>query len=166
MYRIRKIVSAFTLVGIVFHEFGHKIFCDLTGVRIYKVCYYRFGNPPGYVIHERPKNFFQSFFISIGPFLTGTLMSLLFFRISCSFTAGQWQKYFFIWLGASIAFHSFPSSADAKGLWNATNRHVGRNLLAIVGYPFALLIWIANALLFFWFDLGYAILLFFLSGSV
>lgn len=165
MQRLREIISAVTFVGIIFHEFGHKLFCNLTGVKVIKVCYFRFGNPPGYVIHERAKNFVQSFFISVGPFISGTFFALLFFEISKSLAPDLWQKYFFIWLGGSVAINSFPSSTDAKGLWKDSNRHLTRNALAIIGYPFALLIWIADALKVVWFDLIYTFLLYYLLNS-
>ena len=162
MQRLRKIISAITFIGVIFHEFGHKLFCNLTGVKIIKVCYFRFGNPAGYVVHKRPKKFYKSFLISVGPFISGVFFTLSFFEISKSLASGLWQKYFFIWLGASVAINSFPSSVDAKALWTATNRHIRTNILAIIGYPFALLIWIANALRTVWFDVIYVVLLYFL----
>jgi hypothetical protein len=160
MHRLRKIISAITFVGVIFHELGHKLFCNLTGVKVLKVCYFRFGNPSGYVIHERTKNFVQSFFISVGPFISGTFFAVLFFEISEIFTPDRWQKYFFIWLGGSVAINSFPSSIDAKSLWRDTNRHIQNNILAITGYPFVLLIWLANRLTVIWFDVIYAILVY------
>jgi len=162
MIRIRQIISAITFAGVIFHEFGHKLFCNLTGVKVIKVCYFRIGNPAGYVVHERAKNFIQSFLISLGPFISGTFFAVLFFEISKTFTLDLWQKYFFVWLGGSVAINSFPSSTDAKSLWRNTNRHIRNNILAIIGYPFVLLIWLANALTIVWFDVIYTILLYYM----
>jgi hypothetical protein len=102
----------------------------------------------------------QSFFISVGPFISGTFFAVLFFGISEIFTPDRWQKYFFMWLVGSVAINSFPGSVDAKGLWTATNRHIRTNILAIIGYPFAVLVWIADALRVVWFDVIYTILLY------
>jgi len=160
MQKLRKIVSAITFIGVIFHEFGHKLFCNLTGVKVIKVCYFRIGNPAGYVIHEKTRNFIQSFFISVGPLLSGAFFAVLFFEISKTFTPDIWQKYFFMWLGGSVAVNSFPSSADAKSLWRDTNWHIQNNILAIIGYPFVFLIWLANRLTAILFDIIYAILLY------
>ena len=160
--QLRGIISAITFIGVVFHEYGHKLFCNLTGVKVIKVCYFRFGNPAGYVIHERPTNFVQSFLIAVGPFISGAFFTLLFYFISKSFTWQDWQKYLFLWLGISVAVNSFPSDKDADGLWKETNRHIFKNILAIIGYPFAFIIWLANSLHVIWFDLIYAGFLYYL----
>lgn len=160
MRSLRRFISAITFAGVVFHEFGHKLFCDLTGVKVYRVCYFRFGNPAGYVVHERTKIFFQSFFIAVGPFISGTLFALLFFFIAENQTSVNWQQVLFIWLGFSVALNAFPSDTDAKSLWRDSNRQISSNLLAVIGYPFAIFIWIVNALSILWIDLIYAFLLY------
>lgn len=160
--QLREIISAITFIGVVFHELGHQLFCNFTGVRVNKVCYFRFGNPSGYVIHERPKKFYQSFLITAGPFISGAFFALLFYYLSKSFTWQEWQKYLFIWLGASVAINSFPSDTDATGLWKETNRHILKNFLAVIGYPLSVIIWLANSLQIFWIDLIYAGFLYYL----
>lgn len=162
MATLRETVSALTFVGVIFHEFGHQVFCNLTGVRVQKVCYFRFGNPSGYVIHERPKKFYQSFLIAVGPFISGAFFSMLFYYLSKTFTWQEWQKYLLIWLGASVAISSFPSDTDALNLWKDTNRHIFKNLLALIGYPVTIVLWIANSLTVVWFDLFYAGFLYYL----
>lgn len=160
MNNLRKIVSVLTLTGVVFHEFGHQIFCLLTGVKVHKVCYFRFGNPSGYVVHDWPKFFIQSFLITVGPFLTGTLFAIFFFHISNNVVGDVWQRILFIWLGGSTAIHAFPSDVDAKSLWENTNRQISRSLLALLGYPVVFVIWLVNRLKFVWFDLIYTVLLY------
>lgn len=162
MATLREIISLITFIGVVFHELGHQLFCHLTGVKVHKVCYFRFGNPSGYVIHERPKQFFQSFLIAVGPFISGALFSALFYFLSKSYSWQEWQKYLLIWLGFSVAVNSFPSDTDADNLWKETNRHIFKNLLAIIGYPITILLWLANSLTVIWFDLIYAGLLYYL----
>jgi len=159
---LRKFISAITFIGVVFHELGHKLFCNLTGVKVVKVCYFRLGNPSGYVIHERPKTFTQSFLIAVGPLLSGAVFSIVFYYFSKSFSWQEWQKYLFLWLGSSVAVNSFPSDKDANDLWKDTNRHIAHNLLAIFGYPFAVILWITNSLNIIFFNLVYAGLLYYL----
>lgn len=166
MSSLRKIFSVLTFTGVIFHEFGHKFFCHLTTVKVVKVCYFRFGNPAGYVIHERPKNFFQSFFITVGPFISGTFFALIFFYLAEYKMPVTWQKIVSDWLGFSVAFNAFPSDTDAKNLWRDTNRTITSNLLAIIGYPFAIIIWLVNAFSILWIDLIYAFFLYLLVNPI
>jgi hypothetical protein len=41
--------------GIIVHELSHAIFCILSGVRIFRMKVFGFGNPPGYVEHAEPE---------------------------------------------------------------------------------------------------------------
>jgi len=79
---INEIFSLISLPGVVFHEFGHEMFCYFTGVKVIKVCYFQFKNPAGYVLHFKPKKYYQSFLISVGPFILGLIFSIFFFLIS------------------------------------------------------------------------------------
>src|SRR3989338_4360247 len=58
------------------------------------------------------------------------------------------------------AVNCFPSGHDAKALWLETGRHAKTNSLALIGYPFAAIIWIADKLRIIWFDLIYAAILY------
>lgn len=164
---VAEIISLLSFPGVVFHELGHQIFCNISKVRVIKVCYFKFGNPAGYVIHESPRKFAQAFFISVGPFIIGTLFSIIFFLISRYFSSSnQLLEILFIWLGASVAMNCFPSTQDAKVLFKETNRHIFRNPLAIIGYPFVLIIFIFRLLQIFLFDLIYAFGLYILSDLI
>ncbi|MEM5799480.1 MAG: metalloprotease family protein [Candidatus Aenigmatarchaeota archaeon] len=156
---IKNILNFITIPGVIIHEYGHKLFCDLAKVRVKKVCYFRFGDPVGYVIHEQPKNFFQTLLIVFGPFIFGTFFAVICYLYSY-FYKGEISEAIFIWLGFSAAYNSFPSDADAKVLWNETNRYIRNNILAIIGYPFSLFIWLQNKLSYIYFDVIYAVLIY------
>ena len=149
------LISIITFPGVMIHELGHKIFCQLLGVKVHKVCYFRFKNPCGYVIHDMPQKFIQTFLITVGPLIVNSLAAILTF-ILAKFSGNG----LLVWLGFSIGMHSFPSSGDAKSLWKESNRHIKNNFLAVIGYPFAILIWIASLLSIIWFDFIYAGLLY------
>lgn len=164
---IQEIFSLISFPGVVFHELGHEVFCRWSKVKIIKVCYFQFKNPPGYVIHAEPNKYYQAFLISVGPFISGTIFSLVFFMLSKYFsTNSQLLELLFIWLGGSIAMNSFPSTQDAKVLFKETNKHILRNPLVIIGYPFVLIIFIFGILEMFWFDLIYAFVLYLLSSFI
>lgn len=149
------IISILTFPGVIFHELGHQIFCRLTGVRVHEVKYFRLGNPAGYVVHEQPQRFTQSFFITVGPLISGTLFALAFFWLSSRF-----DSLFFMWLGVSAGMHCFPSDSDNQLLSDETSKHIKTNIFAAIGYPFILVFFFANLLRFFWFDLIYALCLY------
>jgi hypothetical protein len=141
--------------GIVAHEFGHKLFCDMFGVKVHKVCYFSFKDPPGFVVHEQPKSFVQTFFITVGPFIFNTLLAVLL----AIFSLQQPIPIMILlaWLSVSVAMQSFPSKGDARSLWAETKRHMRNNILSIVGFPISGLIMLINIFRSFWFDLAYGL---------
>ncbi|MDO8499717.1 MAG: metalloprotease family protein [bacterium] len=155
-----SLISILTFPGVIIHEAGHKIFCEMTGVKVFKTRYFKFGNPAGYVIHADPNGFIQSFFITAGPFIVGTLVALLFFIFSKAVPDGSYYKYVLIWLGGAVGMHAFPSPADAKVLWRSTNERVWHNPFVICGYPFVFILWIFSVIRATWSDLLYAVILY------
>lgn len=59
------LISLLTFPGVIIHEWAHKKFCEWLGILVHKVVYFRFGNPAGYVLHEPPKTYKQTFWISV-----------------------------------------------------------------------------------------------------
>src|SRR5579859_7550774 len=105
------IISWLTFPGVMVHELAHKIFCHLTGTKVVKVCYFRLGNPAGYVIHERPTSTWKHILIGIGPLfvnsIAGFLVALLALPLKGPY--GDSDPYIAVmWLAVSIAMHSFP----------------------------------------------------------
>jgi hypothetical protein len=151
-----------TFPGVIVHEAAHLIFCRLSGLAVFAVCFFRFGNPAGYVVHEPPKSYSASFAVSMGPFLVNSFLCV----VVCS--AGLlpvWElklpdpfAYFFLWLGLSIGMHAFPSTTDLKPLFQGALPAVrSGNPLAVLGLPLLALLWVGNLLRFFWIDLFYGI---------
>src|SRR5574344_1443846 len=101
-----------TFPGVIIHEWAHKIFCQLSGLKVVKAVYFRFGNPSGYVIHEAPHNYFQSFFVATGPIIFNSILSVGFSYAFFWLTPGSYWRFIFLWLAFSIAAHAFPSEQD------------------------------------------------------
>lgn len=152
------IISLLTFPGIVVHELAHKIFCNIARVQVYKVCYFRLGNPSGFVIHEPAGSYGKALLIDIAPFLINTLISLLLFTIAINLPSSQ-VAYLLYWLGISIAMHSFPSNSDADNIWNQSKSSWKKNPLALIGFPIVGTIKLATFFSMIWFDLIYAIAL-------
>jgi|SRR6185437_1044322 len=117
------IISAITFPGVIVHEFAHQLFCYLMRVPIIQVCYFRFGNPAGFVRHEIPNNKWKQVLISVGPFFVNTILGfLIVFPVAIpaiKFHEGTPLEYLSIYLGVSIAMHAFPSRGDADSMWSS-----------------------------------------------
>lgn len=164
---IQEIISVLSFPGVVFHELGHELFCRWSKVKVIKVCYFQFKNPAGYVIHSEPQKYYQAFLISVGPLIFGTLFSIIFFLMSKYFSNNnQLLEILFIWLGGSLAMNCFPSTQDAKVLFQETNKHILRNLFVIIGYPFVLIIFLFGLLKTLWIDLLYGFVLYFIASFI
>lgn len=156
------IISLVTFPGVIAHEIAHKFFCDLAGVRVYDVCYFRIGDPAGFVVHGDTRNLRNSFFISIGPLLVNTVLCALltFSGIFPLIILGA-EKYnhifiLLLWVGYSIGMHAFPSNEDADN-FILDVESMGAGIFYWMSMVFVGLINIANVFRFIWFDLIYAV---------
>jgi len=159
------IVSWITFPGVIVHELAHKIFCHLTGTRVVQVCYFRLGNPAGYVIHEQPTSVWKHILIGIGPFFLNTILGLVLGLMALALKHAMHQENFafglLVWLAISIAMHSFPSSGDAKSIWRAVWERQSPILAKIVASPLVAVIFIGAIGSIFWLDLAYGFLIVF-----
>jgi hypothetical protein len=157
------VIAALTFPGVIIHESAHLFFCKLFKLHVYDVCFFRLGNPAGYVLHQRTDNFTALFFVGMGPFFVNTLLCVIF--CSAAFLP-VWElkvdnplAYFFYWLGLSIGMHAFPSTADLTNIWELAPERARRgNILAILSYPLAGVLMLLNFGRIVWADLGYGIL--------
>ena len=158
------VIAILTFPGVIVHEAAHMLFCRLRRVAIFDACFFRFGNPVGYVVHENAKDFTTMFLIAVGPFIVNSLLCMVICLpvIAPTQLFGRFDplSYVLLWIGLSIGMHAFPSTQDARVLWSAARTGAKRGSpLAIVSFPLVVAIYIANILSFFWFDYiyGYAI---------
>jgi hypothetical protein len=154
-----KYIALATFPGVIIHELGHRIACKLAGVQVYETCYFRFGNPAGYVIHEPTARYAGTFLITVAPFLFNSTIAILMFFIAPHTSV---LGVLFYWLGFSIGMHAFPSPGDSSSLWQHSIYIWRQNPIALLGFPIVILIVLANILSVIWFDLIYAVLLLFL----
>jgi hypothetical protein len=154
------IIAVLTFPGVIVHEAAHMLFCRIGKVGILDVCFFRVGNPAGYVVHEEIKNFNLAFFVSVGPLIVNSLLCVFIcfpaFLPVRVFDLTDIPSYVMLWLGVSIGMHAFPSIQDAAILWKEASKAVKSfNPLAIVSFPLVGLIMIANLLSVIWFDAIY-----------
>jgi len=155
------IITIATFPGILIHELAHMLVCRLLRVRVMKVCYFRFSNPHGYVIHERPSSVLADVAIGFGPLLINTLAGAV-IALPGAMTArrleiGTRLDYILLWLGISIAMHSFPSTGDAKSIWQGIWRSKSGFLARLIALPFVIVIYIGAMGSIIWLDLIYGV---------
>jgi len=159
LFRVLSILA--TLPGIPVHELGHQLFCHLTGTRVIRVRYLRFGIPPGYVEHERPRSAWRHLLIGLGP---------LFFNTALGFGLGWlvvdhripgasiWTRQVIpLWLAVAFASQAFPSFGDAEAALDAVWRRGGGFLAKLFGTPVALLMFVGAFLANLGLDLIYGL---------
>ncbi len=152
------IISMLTFPGVILHEASHLLACKLCKIKVHKVCYFRFGNPAGYVIHEQTSNSGQQIFISIAPFLFSTFIGIaLGLFVIANLNPDMTIVQILVgWLGVSIAMHAFPSTGDAKSLWKTVWKRKTNVLLKICSIPLVSVIYLINIGSIFFADLVFA----------
>lgn len=158
------VIAVLTFPGIIVHEAAHFLFCRITGLAVLDVCYFRMGDPSGYVVHEGTESFGKTFLVGMGPFFVNSVLCIAFCLGS---VIPVWElevvnpvAWFFMWLGLSIGMHAFPSSHDLASIWNMALPAARRgNVLAIVSYPLIGILYVAGFLRVVWADLGYGLLI-------
>ena len=159
------LISILTFPGVIVHEIAHQIFCRICRVSVFEVCYFRRGNPAGYVVHEEPKNSRDNVIIGIGPFLINTIVGALIafpaaipiLKFGPNYSLSAIGNCFLIWIGVSIAMHSFPSTGNAKNIWQSIKSEETSLLTKIIGTPIVMLIYIGAAGSVIWLDLIYGV---------
>ncbi len=156
------VISIVTFPGIVVHEFAHQIFCRLLRIPVFRVVYFRVGNPCGYVEHEASQDPLKVFLTSTGPFFINTLLGILILT-PVAVPVLKFREYAdplnlpLAWLGFSTLMHAFPSTGDAGNMVEQIlkNKNVGI-LPRILSAPVIGLIYLGAFGSIFWLDLVYA----------
>jgi hypothetical protein len=155
------LISIVTFPGVIVHEFAHQLFCRFFRTAVLDVCYFRVGNPAGYVVHEHPRKASQQIWIGIGPFFVNTVIGALIALPAAipviRFESTSILDYILIWLGVSIAMHSFPSTGDAKNIWESLKSQETTWITKIIVAPLVGLIYLGAIGSFFWLDFFYGI---------
>lgn len=155
------VISIVTFPGVIVHEIAHQLMCRLFRVAVFDVCYFRFGNPAGYVIHEAPHSPYQNLMIGIGPFLINTIVGALIALPAAlpvmDLGSSEPIHFLLLWLGISITMHAFPSTVDAKSIWDSANAPGTSCLARVVAVPIVALIYIGAIGSIFWLDAIYGI---------
>jgi hypothetical protein len=152
------LIAIVTFPGIIIHEWAHKFSCDIAHVPVHKTCYFRLGNPAGYVVHGPVHNYGQAVLITTAPFTVNTFIAVIAFLAAVNITDTVTCSILY-WFGIAVAMHSFPSREDAGNLWHYTRSALKRNPLVLFMLPLVGIIKLAGLLKAVWFDLLYSVAL-------
>lgn len=157
------LISLITFPGVIVHEAAHQFFCRVCRVPVLEVCYFRVGNPSGYVAHEVVTSPLKNYLISMGPFFFNTIVGAAII-FPAAIEVIEFQNYtnplslVLAWLGVSILMHSFPSTGDAQSLYESVIKNPSVNIFAkILVLPFVGLIYLGAFGSIIWLDLLYAL---------
>ena len=153
------LISVLTFPGVIVHELAHQVLCKLTGTPVFKVCYFRLGNPAGFVIHGRPDSVWHHILIGIGPLFVNTLLGLALglaaFGLHTDVDHLTWPVGVLLWLAVSIAMHSFPSTGDARSIWRSVWSPGSPVTAKLIGTPLVAIIFLGALGSIFWLDAIY-----------
>ncbi|MDE6570823.1 MAG: DUF3267 domain-containing protein [Alphaproteobacteria bacterium] len=154
-----QVISLISFMGIVVHEWAHKMACHLLGIRVISVKYFSLSG--GYVRHEKVTQPRASICIALAPLVVNTLVALFMGCILAAMTYWDmhvgWVHALIIYIGVTVGMHAFPSRQDMNNFVELTAelRRRNLNILArIMGGFFSVL----RALSFFWVDIWIAML--------
>lgn len=137
MRLISQLFVLLTAPGIIIHEIAHAEFCRYFRIPVTEACYLQLKNPPGYVIHAKPKRYTVAIFVSLAPLILNVIVAIIcgwIFAVntlpvgSIETLLNRPQKTLIVpfltgWIGLSAGFHALPSDQDATTLWGHTREN-------------------------------------------
>lgn len=156
-----QLIALLTFPGVIVHELAHLLFCKILNVKVIEVCFFRVEKTPGYVIHESSTNPWKVLGISIGPLLLNTITGGM-IGLSAAVPAYEFGDFRFtdaivVWLGISIAMHSFPSQTDAYSLRHFVKSNPVSAGIKYFFVPVSYFLQTCAALSVIWLDFGYGV---------
>ncbi len=160
-FLLRILLDLASIPGVIAHELGHQVACWLTGTRVREVCYFRFGLPPGYVVHDRPATIWRHLIVASGPFALNTLLGL-----GLGWLARQghswvrdpfWTRVVLTWLAVAVAMHAFPSLTDANNVMEDIWRKGVRWYVRLLATPLGGLLYLGAFAGWIWLDLAWGL---------
>jgi len=110
---------------------AHKLFCDWTGVKVREAKYFKFRNvlsfrsaAAGWVIHESPSTWAQTFWISVGPLVVNSFACIGLAFLYAQAQPDSFLAYLLGWVAISTGTHAFPSDADASNVLTRSKQNL------------------------------------------
>ena len=156
--------------GVVAHEFAHWLACKLTGTRVHEVCWFQFGDPAGYVVHDRARSASAGVVIGFAPTIVNVLIGgFIAYRpafILLTTARWSWGDALLFALGFVVALRAFPSRADAKAMWQAARAARFGAVKAVFVAPLWLLVHALSLGSRLWLDAAFALVVCFAAPAL
>lgn len=159
------VIKVLTFPGLIVDAFVNEKLCNYLNLEILGVNYLAIGENQHPVMHDFPKTYVNTITIAFVPFLLMSIFAIFLFYFSQLFSDYSYIyiELFFIWLGVSMAVHSFPNPVIGDMLWDKSLKETKKgNYIAVLGLPLTLVIYIARFLHIFWIDLIYGFILYYI----
>ncbi len=137
--KLDKVVNAFALGGIPFHELSHAIACLALGVRVMSITLLHHDEKEGLsgqVEARVVRNPFTSFVITIAPAIGGVFWCWLFaWGIGAIYESGYDQAWawLLLYLAVATGTRSAPSPPDWRGAGHVIAQRLGQFLVGLSG---------------------------------
>jgi hypothetical protein len=160
------ITAILTFPGIVVRQIVTQLLCRYFEIPVFKVIYFQPWPPFGAVQHEPPGSPLTGMILILGPCMVNVFLGFLIgfpavfgfltfddtIIVSC-------RDLFLIWLGISIAVHSFPTFENAKAVKNCTMADRNPSWLQAIGAPLAGLMYLGAIGSIIWLDVIFALII-------
>jgi hypothetical protein len=147
------LIGILTFPGVIVHEFAHVLMCRMTATPVRAVKYFQIASPLGYVLHDQPSSIWKQLLIGVGPVFVNTVAGFLLGAIAL---AAGILGLPLMWLAVSVAKHAFPSTGDARSLWQALRQKDVPLPAKFIGIPLVAAIYAGAFASVFWVDFIYA----------
>lgn len=147
-----------TFPGMMLDAWLNDMICRFLEIEDYEVHYFSIDKE-SIELKSIPDKYSQLFTLCFVPFVLMSLVAIYLFHLGVNRFPGA--ETVFLWLGASIAVHSFPNGAYGYILWTESRVQIrNRDYLGILGLLLAGITRLANLLRIVWLDLLYAVFLY------
>jgi len=158
------IVAIITFPGVIFRQVAIQLFCCYFQIPVFKVVYFQAWPPGGTVLHEVPDSPWIRLMLIFGPAAANTVLGFLIgapavlgLLISDNTIISSLLDLFLIWLGTSIAVHTFPTLNEAETVTNAMTAAQNPVWVQMMGLPLSAVTYMAAIGKILWLDAIYAL---------
>ena len=160
------IVAIFTFPGIILRLIVSRLLCRYLDIPFFKVTYFEPNRPIGTSVFEPPRSPWTAIVLIFGPALANTLLGFLIGApaVFAFFTYDETPllsllDIFLVWLGVSLAVHSFPTFEHAKAIENTLQDSRNPGWVQWMGQFLSVFAYAGAVGSMFWLDVIYALVL-------
>jgi hypothetical protein len=153
------VITILTFPGYVMKSVATKFWCDVLGVPVYEVKYFK-----GTILHEKIEGAAKGVLVALSSFTVNTsLCAILLFPVAFLWFLGahadgpeQVITSLLAWVGISVGMHALPARSEMEFYLNGIPENLRRGLSYSILCAAAALFTVTDILKRFWLALAYA----------